>query len=105
MKEEELLDSYYNLLLSSELRSDERELLLSYKQDLQFSNKNWKYSLPLSKKNETRKIESRFGRLLQKSSLYGKSGRGTSQRFGFFGDLFPLSLKALQTKSEGLCLD
>ena len=42
MKEEELLDAYYNLLLSSDLGSDERDLLLSYKQDLLLSNKNWK---------------------------------------------------------------
>ncbi|MBF8970441.1 bacteriocin immunity protein [Streptococcus sp. NLN76] len=42
MKEEELLEYYYNLLLSSSLRPDERKILLAYKQDLIVSNRKWK---------------------------------------------------------------
>ncbi|MBF0806779.1 MULTISPECIES: bacteriocin immunity protein [unclassified Streptococcus] len=42
MKEEELLEHYYNLLLSPSLREDERKILLAYKQDLVISNRKWK---------------------------------------------------------------
>lgn len=43
MKEEELLEYYYNLLLSPNLREDERKILLAYKQDLIASNTHWKH--------------------------------------------------------------